>query len=170
MNVFQDYLYLLQMLKDHFQLTSKKDGEHLHEMYEGSVPIFNLIMTQTYQHRDDRILMSFHLGINPLDAIQWYMRVKNLQSRVYMTECYFRDDKGTIFLGQDAEIIKMYKDEQRIISNWERDQEQTKKFIENPIEGKIVRTEKSFLSDKKDQALDYFNKLSMYDKDDESCH
>ena len=161
MDLRTKYLYLLEGLKDKYGLSYHADHPDIHEFYEGPIPLFKLIYATTEQGVP-KLLLAVHLDINPVDAIQWHLRIRDLHNEIYITECYFKDDNGETFMGQKAETIRMYKNQQKIISEWSRDKEDTKKFLEAKIVGRSKHQPIAHVD--KEKAIHEFNKMTYDDK------
>ncbi len=169
MKLAREYHYILQQLKNKYEVSVKVEHKFVHEIYEGIIPICKLLYgVNKSDVRGDRILVCFHLDLDSVDAIQWYLRIKSLHSSLYITACYYKDDNNETFLGQGAELIKKYKDEQRILSNWQRDEEDTKKYIDQRIIGRSKHKVSNYDFTDKNAAIKEFNKLTTEDED--KCH
>lgn len=162
MNPEHRFNYLLQNLKDTYGLSPIKVADGVYDVAEGTIGIFQLIYGKTEKSKD-KILISIHLDTDPIDAIQWYLRVKDMCPDLYLTSSHYKDDYGETFMGQSAHIIREYKVEQRVISQWDKGEKETKEFIESKISGRDRTTIPNAFIDET-EALREFNKMQ---KDDE---
>ncbi len=110
------YTAILERLKTLYGLSSETEHEFIHEMYEGPLPIFKLLMTAPSDSEPSILLVSFHLELDSPSAIQWYLRLRSLDPNVSITACYLKDADNTSYVGEDAEILRMYMIEQDVIA------------------------------------------------------
>lgn len=93
------------------------EHEYIREFFEGPIPSFKLILV----HKEDGpgfIMASFHIDMEAVVAIQWFMRFRALDPNIRVTACYMRDSTGTSYVGEDAHVLKMYAIEQEIVSQF----------------------------------------------------
>lgn len=170
MDLLHEYNWIIDKLSSKYGIHAKKEHEYVHEFFEGPIPVMKLMygINEKNGVRENRILVSFHLNLDSVDAIQWYLRIQNFHPTLYMVSCYFKDDNNETFLGQGAELIKMYKDEQLILANWAKDKDETKKIVAQKIVGRAKHKLSNYDFTDIDQALNEFNKMDREDKD--KCH
>lgn len=120
MTLFDHYITTIEYIKDIHAPIIKVINKNVHEFYEGSIPLFHLIygVSKLNKAQQDRIYISFHLSLNSVDAIQWFIRVRKISSKIFLLSCNYADNDGYTFLGQDAEILRYQKEEQAILDNW----------------------------------------------------
>lgn len=162
---YSDYIFIIQKLKENHGLVEEVEHKHIHTMREGTVDLFRLLYGYDPDMDVNKLYVSFHLDVTPVDAILWFQKICNYVDRAYLAECYYQDDRGETYVGVDAEAIRLYKQEQLIISNWEADKEETEKFLKAKIVGRPAVT-KNFHN--KQLALEVFN--IMKPNDDETQH
>lgn len=69
-----------------------------------------------YDAETFNIGVSFHIGLVPTDAIQFYEHLRSLSPDVVLTEAYFQDAQGQTFLGIDAQIMMENDRQNKIVS------------------------------------------------------
>lgn len=149
------YEDLVKKLSELYHIKAEKEHDFIYEFFEGNIPVFKLIMApdDTGKHM---IIVSFHLDINSVYAIQWYLRILDLCPPLNITHCYYRDDSGRTITGEDAEIVRMYKMEQEVISNWIRENEETdEENLEKQVVAETTTIKPSYNS--KEEAMKHFN-------------
>lgn len=113
------YEAILERLQKEYHLKIDR-SEHaaITEFIEGPLPVFKLIMTTEEEEQPSILMISFHIEVDAPSAIQWFMRVRSLDPNLYISACYLKDAEGVSYVGEDAEIMRMYMMEQDIISAW----------------------------------------------------
>lgn len=99
---------------------TKSDVEHefIHEFFEGPIPLFKLILSETDDGRAGAMIASFHIELDSVDAIQWFLRVRELDPELQITGCYLKDEDGVSYVGEDAAILRMHMIEQDLATAW----------------------------------------------------
>lgn len=112
------YVAIVDRLKREYGLeTYDAEHEFIREFYEGPIPVFKLIMTAPGEDGTPSVmLISFHIELDATAAIQWFLRVRSLDPHLHIAACYLKDAEGTSYVGEDAEILKMYMIEQDVIA------------------------------------------------------
>lgn len=111
------YLDVIKKLNETYGTTVEVEHQFIHEFFEGPHAIFKLILNDTPEH-PGILLVSFHLDLPSPAAIQWFLRIRQLDPTLFMTGCYLKDAQGNSHVGDDADILKMYMLEQEVISAW----------------------------------------------------
>ena len=162
-----EYLILIETLKNKYSIEYKKLNPFMYDFTDGDIPLFQLLYGKHEDARDDKILVSMHLDLDPMEAIQWYLQIKDIYKEIYLTSSFYKDDQGETFLGQLAYAIREHKETQRIVSGWQKDTEETKKFLESKITGRD-KTKLPLAYIDQDSAVEEFHTLQKEDKD--KCH
>lgn len=108
---------ILLILQDEANLTvDRSEHEAIAECSAGSLQLFKL----GYSKNDTGtfLFVSFHLELDSVDAIQWYLRLRQLEEGIGLAPCYVVDSEGVTFTGEDAEIMRMYMVEQDVIATF----------------------------------------------------
>lgn len=152
-----------------YGLGAHPEHDQIYEFYEAEeVPLFKLIFGPSDKSDNQNVvIVTFILGLDPVDAIQWFLRVRNVIPEVRLQASYFKDDNGETFLGEHAEIIKMYKDEQKVLSDYinsKQDEEEAKAYVRGRVEGRVRDKTKAF-NDMEEAAIE-FNRMLIPDKDE----
>ena len=120
---------VLADLESRFGLSIDR-GVHpnLVECLEGPIPLFNLILDLDGDDESEAGLMyvSFHIELDAPTAIQWYHRLVIYDKDLAMTGVYLKDAEGETYVGEDAQVLRLYMMEQDIVAKWmttERDPE-----------------------------------------------
>lgn len=164
------FLSFVDRISEKYGLGAHEEHPYIFEFYEGEeIPLFKLIYGPTDKSGDKNVIVvTLHLELNPVDAIQWYHRVLNIVTDVRLQECYFKDDRGETFLGEHAEALKIYKDEQRVLSEWldekQTDDESIKEFAKARAFGR-TRSKKSGFQDLAEAQIE-FNRIFVPDDDE----
>jgi hypothetical protein len=154
------YLGIIKQINETFGTTVEVEHSYIHEFLEGQNPIFKLILSAGDGTTPPVIIISFHLETPTVDAIQWFLRVRQLDPTLHMTQCYIKDTQGNNYVGEDAEIFKMYAIEQQVITaylNSNKDDEEILEAAQTPPVEPPKAT-KTFATEK--AALNEFNRVS----------
>lgn len=160
------YEKMVTGIVDLYGVKPYKEHECVREFYEGDIPLFKLIYSPGDEEQEPMIVVSFHLDVDSVYAIQWYTRLQDLCPPLRITHCYYQDDAGQTFVGEYAEIVKMYKTEQAAIANWIRENEETD---EENLEKKVIVEPSNSLKKvytSKEQAVQDFNRMKKGKKDE----
>ena len=112
--VFED---LIQRVCDLYGMTATEEHPAVYEFTDGSSPVFKLIAV----HSDTGPgfnMASFHIDVEAAIAIQWFLRLRELDSNMRLTACYLKDLNGVSYVGEDAHVLRMYMIEQDIMSQY----------------------------------------------------
>ena len=165
MAALETYMMLVKQLTEAYKLNFYMEHKFIHEFFEEKIPLFKLIYAVDPKTKDNRVLVSFHLDMDAVDAIQWFDKICTSYPNARLAECYYKDDMDETYLGQDAEVIKMYKLEQEIVTKWlEQGEEKAKKFAESQIAGRERPKGKSFTD--RDEAFAEFHKMQKGEEDE----
>lgn len=152
--VYDEYQRLIKHLKTLYGCTFEKVDDFIHVCVEGKYEAFRLMFGTFADVRGDAIVLSFHLQVDPALAIQWFVRMQHIYPLIRVAECYFKDDDGKIHMGKDARLIKHYKDEQTILSNYAGSKEDAEEYSVHKVVGKAKNESKPYAS--KQQATKEF--------------
>ena len=163
---FQQYV---DAIAERSGLGAHKEHECIFEFYEAEeIPIFKLIFGPSDKSDGvNVVIVTFRLGLDPVDAIQWYHRVKHVIHDIRLQASYYKDDQGETYLGEHAEAIKMHKDEQEILGRYiesKRDDETVEAYTKGKVYGRNREKKKMFTD--VDAAMAEFNRLFMPDEDE----
>lgn len=162
---YETYIALIKHLCEAYSITFKTEQKYVHEIYEGEIPLFKLMYGYDEKRNINVVLVSFQLDLAILDAIQWWTRIVKTYGTARLMDSYFKDDRGETFLGQSAEVLRMYKIEQRVLENWAGDKEDAKKFAKEKIYGRgKARPKKAFVD--KDAAVKEFYDMNNGEGDE----
>lgn len=113
------YEAILERLQKEYGLRiDRTEHTFITEFYEGPLPVFKLIMTSEDESQPAVLIISFHLELGSPEAVQWFLRIRGLDPNLHISACYLKDAEGVSYVGEDAEILRMYMMEQDIISAW----------------------------------------------------
>lgn len=133
---YETYLEIIKKINESYGTSVEVEHQCIHEFFEGQDPLFKLILSNTSKDEPSILIVSFHLEMPTTQAIQWFLRLRQLDPTLHMTGCYMRDAAGNSHVGEDAEILRMYVIEQEVISAWiqsNKDEEEVlKKPVQNP--------------------------------------
>lgn len=129
---YQGYLEIIKKINELYGTTVDAEHEYIHEFYEGQLPLFKLLMSNTNEVQPPVLIVSFHLELPTTEAIQWFLRIRQLDSSLHMTGCYLKDAEGNSHVGEDAEILRMYIIEQEVISAWIASNKDEKEVLKKP--------------------------------------
>lgn len=129
------YYTIVGLLKEEYDLSIDVENKYIHEFFEGSLPVFKLMYVKN-EDRDDRLLVSFHLDLTAVEAIQWFLRIRHFNHGLMLTQSYCKDDNGETFLGPAAEQIRMYRIQQEALAEYVGDIEGAKKAANSKIVGR----------------------------------
>jgi intein-encoded DNA endonuclease-like protein len=161
---YSDYTQIIGLLKDQYGLAETVEHKYIHKMSEGNVELFRFMFGYNTEKQQNELYASFHLDINPIDAIIWYKRLEHANPKVKLVDCYFRDGRDEVYTGQEAEVIRMYIQEQAIIANWDKSQKETEKFIKAKVVG---RKSDEVVCHDPNKAIEVFSKMVQNDDDTE---
>lgn len=153
---------ILNQMRNLYGLTSDQEHEAIHEFFEGPLPVFKLILVNS-DEGPGFTMVSFHIEVQAAEAIQWYVRIRNLEPGLRVTACYLRDSAGTSYVGEDAQVLKLYMVEQDILSNYI----QGTKDAEEIVNPKVAIAKPSPLKTYSDYktAINQFHRLTKKDGD-----
>ena len=156
--VDRQFKNLISKLESFYNVTFLPDVKNVATAVDKEGELFKLIKGNFQDIRSDSIVLSFHLGINTVEAIEWYMRIRNLYDELRLSSCYFVDDDGNVFFGEDAELIKMYKDEQIILADYSGTKEDARDLSGKKIVGKSrdKKTKPKFYSSRIEALKDFY--------------
>lgn len=120
MTSYNHYLEGINNLAEKYQTTVSSEHQFIHEILEGELPLFKLILAEPHKKGVSEVIISFHLELGIVNSIEWFDRLREFYDNLYLTGCYIKDSQGTTYVGEDAEIYKLYEQEQHVISNWIR--------------------------------------------------
>lgn len=155
--------FLLDKLHNTYGLKMQRDHERICTLFEGDLEVFKLMYGFNEEKKQEELVVTFHLDINPALAIRWFNAMHNLDPFLSLKECYYIDDRNEIYYGQAAEAIRAYKDQQQVISDFLETDEDPKEFILDKVYGRL---KKDIFTDK-DEALKEFNIVNKSDDDTE---
>lgn len=134
---YEKYIEIIKDLNDAYGTAVDVEHEFIHEFYENQIPLFKLILGDPGDGQDALLIISFHLDLPATSAIQWFLRITSLHKDANLSAPYIRDSNGDSYVGEDAEIVRMYALEQEILSTWiksERTEEEATARIEKEVE------------------------------------
>lgn len=163
----QTYKDVIKGLTEHYGLNALKEHKFIYEFFEAEeVPLFKLIYGFKESEQKNILIATFHIDLNPADAIQWFLRIEHLHPKIRLQECYIKDDRGETFLGTQAEALRQYKLEQEALYNWTSDKEEAEKYVKARVLGRNRIKNQSFIEDT--DAMIEFNR--MVKPEDDECH
>jgi hypothetical protein len=170
-DMYQQYLYTIGVLKDRHGLTMDVDHAHIHTFYKDKRPLFKLFYGAFEKDSDVKsIVVSFHLDLHHPEVINWYINIYNIHPLTQIHDSYYEDSNGEFYLGEDALMIRETFNTQDILQAWleENDVEDTRMFVESKVVGRTRNLSQSFNSEaQKAEALEEFKKLGRPTEDDE---
>lgn len=156
------YSEILNQVRNLYGLKSEIEHDFIHEFFEGSIPLFKLILVS-----DDEgpgfVMASFHIDVEASDAIQWFMRIRSLDPNLRVTACYLRDSNGASYVGEDAQVLKLYMMEQDIVSTFIQGNKDPEDIVNRHLTAEKPSQQKTY-SDY-DAAIHEFNKMRKKEGD-----
>ena len=107
---------IAEQLVTEFGLRQEEEHPAVREFYEGSIPIFKLILAEQDVDAPYVMLVSFHIEVESTSAIQWFARIRHYEPELRIARVYLKDADGASHVGDDAQILRMYMLEQDVIS------------------------------------------------------
>lgn len=172
LTMYQQYMYIIGKLKDVHKLDVEVSHKDIHTFYKDQTPLFKLLFGQYVTDGHHSIVVSFHIDVDSPQAIYWFLTIQGYQPDLTVTEQYAEDDKGEMYLGDDAKIIKNLRFQRDTLEYWltNKSEDQMKDFVEGKIVGKIRDPKKSYDSrHEMAKAIIDFERLREPD-DDEDTH
>ena len=170
-DMYQQYLYVIGLLKDRHGLNIDVDHANIHTFYKDKRPLFKLLYGAFEKDSDVKtIVVSFHLDLHHVEAINWYINIYNAHPLTQIHDSYYEDSNGEYYLGEDAIMIRETFNTQEILAAWleDHDVEDTRLFVESKVVGRTRNLSQSFNSDaQREQALEEFKRLGKPTEDDE---
>lgn len=111
------YGEIITQIKNLYDVSYEAEHQYIHEFSEGPIALFKLILVNSNEGKSF-MMVSFHIEVEAMDAIQWFMRIRALDPNLRVTACYLKDSNGESYVGEDAQILKLYMIEQDIISTF----------------------------------------------------
>lgn len=112
------YSEILKQVRNLYGLTSDQEHIYVHEFFEGPLPLFKLILVNGSDEGPGYTMISYHIEVEAAEAVQWFLRVRNLEPNLRLGPCYLRDQNGMSYVGDDAHVLRLYMIEQDILSNY----------------------------------------------------
>lgn len=137
---YENFILLINSLSDAYGIKPVVEHEFVYEFFEGGIPLFKLILSQLEDQSKSSIIASFHIELETTAAIQWFLRLRQLNPELLITGSYMKDAQGVTYVGEDAAILRIYMIEQEVISNWVS----TEDSEEPPVVTKKPNPTKSF--------------------------
>jgi hypothetical protein len=152
--LYQEYLEVIRKFKDAFGLTVEVPHRTIHTFFFEKEPIFKLILGTHADTDVSEIVLSFYVGIKPLDAIGWYKKLYNMYPFFQLTYVHIEDDAGETYLGEEAEMIYAVMHEQEILGHWleNADQEEMEIFASAEVYGPRTAIERETPTEVKPEA------------------
>lgn len=152
------YEAILERLQNDFQLTvDRTEHAAITEFLEGPLPLFKLLMTTPEPDTPALLIVSFHIELDSPAAIQWWARIRHLDPNLHISACYLKDAEGVSYVGEDAEIMKMYMIEQDVISSWIASDKDAADVLNQKLPSMVPSPIKSFHNYRK--ALTEFHRM-----------
>ena len=115
---YQGYLNIIKAINEAFGTSVHVEHQCIHEFFDGDRPIFKLLFSKLPTGGSPVVIVSFHLEMEITEAIQWFLRLRQVDPSMHITGCYLKDSEGVSHVGEDAEILRMYTIQQEVISEW----------------------------------------------------
>lgn len=126
------YHEIVKRMCELYGTRAEPEHEFVYEFFEGSIPLFKLILTQNVS-APNFIVVSFYLELDSTAAIQWYLRIRSLDPGVHLSACYLKDRDGTTYVGEDAYIMRMYMVEQDTIAAYLASNKEPEDIFNNKV-------------------------------------
>lgn len=145
---YQNYLYLVGILKDAYKLDVQVDHRDIHTFIQNKLHVFKLMFGEDQETGVPSIVVSFHIDVTSHDAIEWFLRIKSHFSPIKYVSYYVEDDRGETYLGRDALKIKDIITTQEVLAKWleTRSDEEIQEFIREDVVGRPSENIKSYHS------------------------
>lgn len=163
---YPTYMELIKKLNELYGTVVFVEHSFIHEFYEGDIPLFKLILSSSDETQPPILIISYHVELPSPAAIQWFLRIQQIDPNLHITGCYLKDAQGISHVGEDAEILRMYVIEQEVISAWIKSDQEEKEMLEKPNLNPPTPPSPVFVDI--DTATTEFNKMSK--KKDDTFH
>lgn len=128
------YEAILERLQNEYGIkVDRTEHVGIAEFYEGPLPLFKLILAQNEGTETYSALVSFQIQLDIPTAVQWWVRLRNLDPNLMVAASYIKDAEGTSYVGDDAEIALMYMIEQDVISSWMQSEKDAEEVLNQKI-------------------------------------
>ncbi len=167
--MYDEYLYVIGKIKDVHKLSVDVDHKDIHTFYKDKVPKFKLLFG-TYNDDNSCIVVSFHIDVNSMEAIQWFLNIKDIHPLAKITEPYVEDEQGETWLGKDAQKIRDMIFERDIIAEWvdDHDEEELQTFADSKVVGRLRNPKQTYNSQyEREKAIIEFDMMKKPIEDDE---
>jgi hypothetical protein len=131
---FQYFIEIIKRLDNLYGTRSEEEHRFIYEFYDGPIPLFKLILNQLEGEKSGSLIASFHIELDATSAIQWFLRIRQLDPNLHITGSYLKDRNGTSYVGEDAAILRAYMVEQDIITAWLKSDKNASEVFEEPIQ------------------------------------
>ena len=149
---------IIERLQAEYSLSvDRSEHESIVEFYEGPLPLFKLIVTTPPERTGPTLLISYHIELDAPSAIQWFLRVRHLDPNLMISESYLKDSKGVSYVGEDADILKMYMVEQDVVAAYMQSEKDAEDILEQELPSHQPSPIKVYSEYKK--ALAEFNRM-----------
>lgn len=169
-DLYQEYLYVIGKLKETHTLYVEADHKNIHTFFKGKIPLFKLLFGTFSEDAPKSIVVSFHIELPVIAAIQWYVRINSIHPLLKVCNVYFEDGAGEIYYGEDAEKLVEIKRDQNALKNYleEYDMDELEKFTQSKIFGRNRESHKTFDAEAEhNKALQEFKQMKKPSSDDE---
>lgn len=169
-SLFDEYIYTIGKLKDVYKFEVDTSHREIHTFYLDKIPIFKLLLGKYQGTEETNIVISFHIDIDAVTAVDWFMRVSDIHPLLKIADSYIEDDRGETYLGEDAKTIKNLKLQQEVLEAWleQKDKQDVKDFVDGNIVGRVRESTKLYSSQvERDKAKIEFSTMKKPDDDGE---
>ena len=150
------YDEMLSQIRHLYDVACESEHRFIHEFFEGQLPVFKLILVDNTDG-PGFIMVSFHIEMEASAAIQWFMRIRQMDPNLRVTQCYLKDQNGVSYVGEDAQVLRLYVIEQEIMSSYIQGDKDADEIITQTVTSDKPSPVRTY-SDQK-TTIDAFNKL-----------
>ncbi len=156
-----DYYFIIGLIRDKHHVSFELENKVVHEFREGPIPLFKLIFIEKLDDGGSTMGVSFHLDLDAVDVVQWFLRIRDIFNPLVLTPSYYKDDNNETFVGATAEQLRVFKIQQAALTEWGGDKESAKKMIDAKAVGRKrdPRRDRGFIN--KDEAEEEFFRMGL---------
>lgn len=109
---------IVERLVREYQVSAVREHNFVVEFYEGPIPLFKLLAQEETESNPAIIIASFHLELDIVAAIQWFLRIRALDPNLHLTSAYLKDVSGVTYIGADAHALYLHTVQQAAVQEF----------------------------------------------------
>lgn len=167
--LYEQYLYVIGKLKDTYKLDLEVEHRDIHTFYKDKRPLFKLFYGMFTKEDDPSIVVSFHIDMYHVEAIQWFINIYSLHPLLKMHDSYIEDSNGETYLGEDAVALQEMYRTQQVLEHYleNHDTEEIRQVVDSKIVGRHIRPNVFDSQLQRQEAIIEFQRLGKPADDDE---